>query len=66
LKNRPPDFIDAEKVYVEGCAMLVVASTIWRFRSREERAAPRGRAVVFEYSAAGGAAAGPQPEQRRP
>ena len=62
LKNRPPDFIDAEKVYVEGCALLVVASTIWRFRSREERAAPRGRAVVFEYSAAGGA----RPEQRRP
>ena len=62
LKNRPPDFIDAEKVYVEGCALLVAASTIWRFRSREERAAPRGRAVVFGYSPAGGA----RPEQRRP
>ena len=32
LKNRPPDYIDAEKVYVEGCALAVVAATIWRFR----------------------------------
>jgi sulfoxide reductase heme-binding subunit YedZ len=40
LKNRPPDFIDAEKVYVEGCAMLVAASTAWRFRRRR---GPRGR-----------------------
>jgi len=31
LKNRPPDFIDAEKAYVEGCALLVAAATIWRF-----------------------------------
>jgi len=31
LKNRPPDFIDAEKAYVEGCALLAVAATIWRF-----------------------------------
>jgi DMSO/TMAO reductase YedYZ heme-binding membrane subunit len=31
LKNRPPDFIDAEKAYVEGCALLVVAATVWRF-----------------------------------
>ena len=53
LKNRPPDFIDAEKVYVEGCALLVVASTIWRFTAREVRTAPRGRAVAFEHSAGG-------------
>ena len=32
LKNRPPDYIDAEKVYVEGCALLVVAATAWRVR----------------------------------
>lgn len=32
LKNRPPDFIDAEKAYVEGCAILIVAATIWRFK----------------------------------
>jgi predicted ferric reductase len=32
LKNRPVDFIDAEKAYVEGCGLLVVAATIWRFR----------------------------------
>jgi DMSO/TMAO reductase YedYZ heme-binding membrane subunit len=34
LKNRPPDFIDAEKAYVEGCAALIVAATVWRFRMR--------------------------------
>jgi len=32
LKNRPPDFIDAEKAYVEGCALLIVVATIWRFK----------------------------------
>ena len=31
LKNRPPDFIDAEKAYVEVCALLIVAATAWRF-----------------------------------
>ncbi|MGH9139651.1 MAG: ferric reductase-like transmembrane domain-containing protein [Vicinamibacterales bacterium] len=31
LKNRPVDWIDAEKVYVEGCALLVIAATTWRF-----------------------------------
>ena len=34
FQNRPIDWIDAEKVYVEGCALLVIAATIWRFRSR--------------------------------
>ena len=32
LKNRPPDFIDAEKAYVEGCAVLILAATAWRFK----------------------------------
>jgi methionine sulfoxide reductase heme-binding subunit len=32
LKNRPPDYVDAEKVYVEACAALVIAATIWRFK----------------------------------
>jgi DMSO/TMAO reductase YedYZ heme-binding membrane subunit len=40
LKNRPPDFIDAEKVYVEGCALLVVAATAWRVT---QRAGSRGQ-----------------------
>jgi len=31
LQNRPVDWIDAEKVYVEGCALLVLATSIWRF-----------------------------------
>ena len=34
LKNRPPDFIDAEKVYVEGCALAVAVGTVMRFRAR--------------------------------
>jgi sulfoxide reductase heme-binding subunit YedZ len=42
LKNRPVDFIDAEKVYVEGCALLVLAASYWRFQSRT---GPRGRAA---------------------
>jgi len=34
LKNRPVDFIDAEKVYVEGCALLVLAATVMRVKYR--------------------------------
>jgi methionine sulfoxide reductase heme-binding subunit len=32
LENRPIDWIDAEKVYVEGCALLVLAATVMRIR----------------------------------
>jgi methionine sulfoxide reductase heme-binding subunit len=32
LQNRPVDWIDAEKVYVEACALLVLAASIWRYR----------------------------------
>src|SRR5215470_13322767 len=39
LQNRPVDFIDAEKVYVEGCGLLVAAATVWRFTLRR---GPRG------------------------
>ena len=44
LKNRAPDFIDAEKAYVEACALLVMAATIWRFNYGKRPApAPRAR-----------------------
>jgi sulfoxide reductase heme-binding subunit YedZ len=43
LQNRPPDYIDAEKVYVEGCALLVVVATGWRVRYRT---GPRGRSAA--------------------
>jgi len=44
LKNRPVDFIDAEKAYVEACALLVVAATIWRFNyGRQTARIGRGR-----------------------
>jgi DMSO/TMAO reductase YedYZ heme-binding membrane subunit len=31
LKNRDIDWIDAEKLYVQGCAALVIAATVWRY-----------------------------------
>jgi DMSO/TMAO reductase YedYZ heme-binding membrane subunit len=34
LKNRPVDFVDGEKVYVELCAVAVAAATVWRVRHR--------------------------------
>ena len=37
LKNRPVDFIDAEKAYVEGCALLVMAATVTRVRYQRAR-----------------------------
>ena len=39
LKNRPVDFIDAEKAYVETCALLVVIATVLRVK---HRTGPRG------------------------
>ena len=40
LQNRPVDWIDAEKMYVEACALVVAAATIARVRHRR---GPRGR-----------------------
>jgi len=37
LENRPVDWIDAEKVYVELCALLVVGATAWRIRAGGRR-----------------------------
>jgi len=34
LQNRPIDFIDAEKVYVELCAVAVLATIVWRINHR--------------------------------
>jgi methionine sulfoxide reductase heme-binding subunit len=34
LQGRPVDFIDAEKVYVEGCAIAVGAAIVWRIKHR--------------------------------
>jgi methionine sulfoxide reductase heme-binding subunit len=45
LQNRPPDYIDAEKVYVEACALLVVGATVMRFRARTGE---RGRSQLRE------------------
>jgi methionine sulfoxide reductase heme-binding subunit len=42
LQNRPVDWFDAEKAYVWGCGLLVVAATILRFRARR---GPRGVAT---------------------
>jgi len=37
LKNQTPDFLDGEKLLVEGCFVLVVAATIWRMRRGTEK-----------------------------
>ena len=34
LQNRPIDFIDAEKLYVELCAVAVAGASIWRINHR--------------------------------
>lgn len=47
LKARPVDFLDAEKVYVEVCALLVLAATVWRVRHRRAiRRAERARLLA--------------------
>jgi sulfoxide reductase heme-binding subunit YedZ len=37
LQNRPVDWIDAEKIYVEGCALLAVIAAGWRVKARVMR-----------------------------
>ena len=37
LKNRPVDWIDAEKVYVEGCAVSVMVATVMRVKVKNEK-----------------------------
>jgi DMSO/TMAO reductase YedYZ heme-binding membrane subunit len=37
LKGQTPDFLDGEKVLVEGCFLLVVAASIWRWRYGSEK-----------------------------
>lgn len=34
VKGRPIDFIDAEKVYIEGCAAAFLAAIVWRIKHR--------------------------------
>jgi DMSO/TMAO reductase YedYZ heme-binding membrane subunit len=47
LEGRPVDFIDAEKVYVEICAVLVAAATVWRIRHRRAlRRAARANSAI--------------------
>jgi predicted ferric reductase len=38
LKNRSVDWIDAEKVYVEGCAVVVTVATAMRIKVRRKKA----------------------------
>ena len=37
LKGQTPDFLDGEKVLVEGCALVVVAATVWRWKHGTEK-----------------------------
>jgi predicted ferric reductase len=37
LKNAAPDYLDGEKVLVEGCCAVVIAASIWRWRRGTEK-----------------------------
>ncbi|MGH7650792.1 MAG: ferric reductase-like transmembrane domain-containing protein [Gemmatimonadaceae bacterium] len=41
LKDRPIDFFDGEKVYVELCLLLVIAAVAWRIRWQMRQPPPR-------------------------
>ena len=41
LKHRPTDFLDAEKVFIEACLLVVLVAMIWRVRFGIKK---RGRA----------------------
>ena len=37
LKNGAPDLLDGEKILVEGCFLVVVAASVWRWRRGTEK-----------------------------
>lgn len=37
LKGQTPDFLDGEKVLVEGCFLVVAAASVWRWRYGSEK-----------------------------
>jgi len=49
LKERPPDYLDGEKVLVEGCALLIVAATVWRIRYQPRKQAVGARVNKIDY-----------------
>ena len=49
LKGQVPDFLDGEKVLVEGCFLVVVAASMWRWRYGTEK--QRYRAKVEKRAA---------------
>ena len=51
LKNAPPDPLDGEKVLVEGCALLIVAATIWRIRYQPKKRLLQASVRKIDYEA---------------
>ncbi len=45
LKNMPTDFLDGEKLLVEGCGLLVLVATIARIKYGYSKAAARARSL---------------------
>ena len=41
LKNQPTDFLDGEKLLIEGCAALVIAASIWRLTAKSPKGLPK-------------------------
>jgi predicted ferric reductase len=41
LKNLPTDFLDGEKLLIEGCCAVVIAASIWRLRATSPRDLPK-------------------------
>jgi len=41
VTGRPVNYVDGEKVFVEGCAVLFAAAAMWRIRHRRSRRRPQ-------------------------
>ncbi|HEY3742816.1 MAG TPA: ferric reductase-like transmembrane domain-containing protein [Bryobacteraceae bacterium] len=53
LKGQTPDFLDGEKVLIEGCFLLVVGASIWRWRYGSEKKRYLARKAAGSYASAG-------------
>jgi len=49
LKEKPPDYLDGEKVLVEVCALLIVLATVWRIRYQPRKCAVGTTVSKIDY-----------------
>jgi sulfoxide reductase heme-binding subunit YedZ len=51
LKEKPPDYLDGEKVLIEVCALLIIVASTWRIRYQAQKRAVGATVNKIDYEA---------------